>query len=101
MFERFRFTGTGEGIAHDVLDQCIYAFENMPVGLLPVQIVFPGVLCEDQLHSAKGFSLPPPFSSSAIDSRSRLALAGTRSRYEVSSSALKSSRESITTESSF
>ncbi len=101
VFKRFGFAGTRERIAHDFMDQPVDAFEYVLVGLLPEEIVLPGIPGKDQLHSASFRVLPPPRSSSAIDSRSRLAFFGTRNRYAVSSSALKSSRESITTDSSF
>jgi len=100
VFERFGFAGTRERIVHDFMDQLVYAFEHVLVGLLPVEIVLPGIPGKNQLHSASLRVLPPPRSSSAIDSRRRLAFFGTRRRYAVSSSALKSSRESITTDAS-
>ncbi len=101
VFEGFRLSGSGERVAHDLMDKPVDAFEHLFVGLLPVEVVFPGMLREDEFHSASLRTLPPPRSSSAMDSMSRLAFFGTRSRYAVSSSALKSSRESITTDSSF
>ncbi len=101
VFERFGFARAGEGISNDLMDDPVDAFEHVFVGLLPIEIVLPGVPGKNQLHSASLRVFPPPRSSSAIDSRSRLAFFGTRRRYAVSSSALKSSRESITTDSSF
>jgi len=101
VFERFGFAGTLEWFTHDLMDQPVYSFEHVLVGLLPVEIILPGIPGKDQLHSTSLRVLPPPRSSSAIDSRRRLAFFGTRRRYAVSSSALKSSRESITTDSSF
>jgi len=101
VFERFGFAGPCEGISNDLMYQFVDACKHVPVGLLPVEIVLPGVPGKDQLHSASLRVLPPPRSSSAMDSRSRLAFFGTRSRYAVSSSALKSSSDSITTDSSF
>jgi hypothetical protein len=101
VFEWFRFARPREWITHDFMDQPVYAFEHVLVGLLPVEIVLPGVSGEDELHTVSLRVLPPPRSSSAIDSRRRFAFFGTRRRYAVSSSALKSSRESITTDSSF
>ena len=101
MFERFGFAGAGEGISNDLMNEPVDAFKHVFVGLLPVEIVLPGIPGKDQLHSASLRALPPPRSSSATASRRRLAFFGTRRRYAVSSSALKSSSESITTESSF
>ncbi len=101
VFERLGFAGTGERVMHDLMDQPVDALEHQFVSVLPVKVVFPGVLREDEFHSASLRDLPPPRSSSAMDSSSRLAFFGTRSRYAVSSSDLKSSSESITTDSSF
>lgn len=101
VFEGFGFAGTGEGVTHDLVDEPVDALEHLSVGILPVKVVLPGVFRKDKLHSASLRTLPPPRSSSAMDSRSRFAFLGTRSRYEVSSSDLKSSSESITTDSSF
>ena len=80
MFERFRFASAGEWIAHDFIDEPVDALEYLLVGRLPVQVVFPGVLGKDELHSARERFLPPPRSSSAMDSKSRLAFLGTRRR---------------------
>jgi hypothetical protein len=101
VFERFRFAGSSERIANDLMDKPVDAFEYLPVCLLPVEVILPCVFGKDRLHSASLRALPPPRSSSAMDSRRRLAFFGTRNRYAVSSIALKSSRESITTDSSF
>lgn len=101
VFKRFRLAGACEGIVHNFMYKPVDAFEHLPVGLLPVEVILPCILGKDQLHSASLRALPPPRSSSAIDSRRRLAFFGTRRRYAVSSSALKSSRESITTDSFF
>jgi hypothetical protein len=101
MLEGFGFAGASERIMHDFVNKPVYAFEHLFVGLLAIEIVFPGVFRKDEFHSESLRALPPPCSSSAMDSRSLFALLGTRSRYAVSSSALKSSRESITTDSSF
>ena len=101
VFEGFGFAGTGERVMHYLMDKPVDAFEHQFVGILPVKVVLPGVFRKDKFHSASLRALPPPRSSSAMDSRSRFAFLGTRSRYEVSSSDLKSSSESITTDSSF
>ena len=101
VLEGFGFAGAGEGVTHDLMDEPIDAVEHLPVGLLPVEIVLPGMLRKDEFHSESFRAFPPPRSSSEMDSRIRLAFLGTRRRYAVSSIALKSSRESITTGSSF
>jgi len=101
VFKRLGLAAACEGIAHYLVNKAVDAFEHIFVGLLPIEIVFPGIFGKDQFHSASFRLLPPPRSSSAIDSRRRLAFFGTLKRYAVSSSALKSSRESITTDSFF
>lgn len=50
----------------------------------------------DQLHSANSRCVPWPVFNCSMAASSRLALAGLRSRYAVSSRAVKSSRDSIT-----
>ena len=83
VFKRFWFAGPLERLMHDLTDQPVDAFKHLPVGLLPVEVVLPGVPRKDQLHSASLRVLPPPRSSSAMDSRSRLAFFGTRRRYAL------------------
>lgn len=101
VFEGFRLAAAGEGIAHYLMDEKVDAFEHLSVGLLPVQVVLPRMPGKDEFHLASLRDLPPPRSSSAMDSSSLRAFFGTRRRYAVSSRAVKSSSESITTESSF
>jgi len=101
VFEWLGLAGAGERVIHYFMDKPVDAFEHHFVCVLPVEIIFPGVFRKDEFHPASLRALPPPRSSSAMDSRSLFAFFGTRSRYAVSSSALKSSSESITTDSSF
>lgn len=42
VFEGFRLSGAGERVAHDLMDEPVDAFEHMFVGVLPVEVVFPG-----------------------------------------------------------
>lgn len=87
VLERFRFTDALERRASNVLNQEIDSLEKFAVRLLPMKIVIPSMLGEDQLHSRSSFSVPAPASNSAIDSNNRRAFRGLRSRYAVSSSA--------------
>ncbi|KXS51878.1 MAG: hypothetical protein AWU57_3737 [Marinobacter sp. T13-3] len=56
MFERFRFTDTFERFALGFLDQLVDSIKDFFISFLPVQIVFPGVLGEDEFHSRSSFS---------------------------------------------
>jgi len=96
-----RLAGTRERGSHNLMNEAVDALEHVSVSRLPVEVVLPCMLGKDQLHLASLRTLPPPRSSSAIDSRRRLAFLGTRKRYAVSSIDVKSSSESITTDSSF
>ena len=87
MSERFRFSDSLEWRAFDIPDELIDSLQDFFVGALPVKIIFPGVLREDQIHSTSARLVPAQDSSSAIDSRSRRAFFGLRSRYAVSSRA--------------
>ena len=80
MFKGLRFTNTFKGISFNSFYQVIYAMEYFFIGFLPKQIVVPGVVREDQLHSMSSFSVPFSFSSWAIDSIKRLVFLGDRKR---------------------
>ena len=56
MFERFRLADTFERFSLGLFDQLVDSVKNLFVGFLPVQIVFPGVLREDEFHSRSTFS---------------------------------------------
>ena len=43
VFKRFGFACAREWIAHDLMDQSVYPFEYVLVGLLPVEIILPGI----------------------------------------------------------
>jgi hypothetical protein len=101
MLELFGLAGSGKWFARNFLNEPVDAFEHLPVGFHPILVIVPGVLGKNELHLASVRYVPPPFSNSASDPRSRRAFFGTRSRYEVSSIALKSASKIITTESSF
>src|SRR6185437_15095133 len=76
----FGLARPGEGCAKALLDEAVEARRQPGILSLPVKIVLPGALAEDQFHSVSGRSCPSPRSSSATDSSSRSALAGLRSR---------------------
>jgi hypothetical protein len=56
VFEGFWFANTFERLSLGLFDQLVDSVNNLFVGFLPVQIVFPGVLGEDELHSRSSFS---------------------------------------------
>src|ERR1041384_5105738 len=64
----------------DFLDEDINVLEDFAVLALPIEIIFPSVLGENELHSTSSRSVPPPDSNSATDSRSRRAFFGLRKR---------------------
>ena len=59
MFKRFRFADSFKGLAHDVLDEGVYAFEYFLVGALPVLILVPGFQRKANPHRIVG--LPGSF----------------------------------------
>ena len=81
------FSDSLEGRTLDIFDELIDSVEDFSVGALPIQIIFPSMLGKDQIHSISSRFLPPPDSSSAMDSRSRRAFLGLRSKNDVSSRA--------------
>ena len=87
MLKRFGFSNSLEWRTFYVLDKCVDPLEDFSVGSLPIEIVLPGMLGEDELHSASSCSVPPPASSSATDSSNLRAFFGLRRRYAVSSRA--------------
>lgn len=80
MLQRLRLADAGKGRPRNLPDERVDALEQFLIGLLPVQVILPGLLGEDQLHSARLRSWPLPSSSSAIASSRRRAFFGLRSR---------------------
>ena len=80
MFKWFRFSDPLERRVLDVFDKLIYSLQDLFISSLPVEVIFPGVLREDQIHSTRSLSVPAPDANSAMDSRSRRAFFGLRSR---------------------
>src|SRR5262249_34038579 len=87
VFQGLGLAEAGERLALDVADEGVDPLEDLAIGLLPVEVVLPRALGENELHSASSRSRPPPRSNSASASRRRRALRGLRSRWVVSSSA--------------
>jgi hypothetical protein len=56
VLEGLRFTNTFEWFSLGLFDQLVDSVKDLFVGFLPVQIVFPGVLGEDEFHSRSSFS---------------------------------------------
>ena len=56
VFEGFWFANTFERFSFDLFDQLVDSVKNLFVGFLPVQIIFPGILGEDEFHSRSSFS---------------------------------------------
>ena len=70
MLQGLRFAGPCKGGTQDLVDQIVDPFQKRSVGSLPVEVILPGVLGKDKLHSTSSLCVPPPESNSAIDSRS-------------------------------
>jgi hypothetical protein len=87
MFERLRLADAGEWIASDVFDEGIDFAGDFSISFNPVEIVFPALFVEKNLHgsirvrSVAGI----PARRSLMDLSNLAALAGDLSRYSVSS----------------
>jgi hypothetical protein len=80
MLQGFRLAEAFKGSALRVFDEGIDAVEDFAVGLLPIEILLPGMFREDEFHSTNSRSVPPPDSNSATDARRRRAFLGLRKR---------------------
>lgn len=80
MFQRLRFPDSFKGIAFDFFNKCVDPPEDLLVGLLPIQVILPCMVGENQLHSISSLSVPFPSSSSTMDSIKRLVFFGERKR---------------------
>ena len=87
MFQWLWFANALEGVTRNAPNEQIYSFKQFFIRLLPVEVVFPCIFSEDQLHSVSSLVLPLPASSSVIDSISLRAFFGLLNKYAVSSSA--------------
>ncbi len=80
VLKRFGFTNTFKRIAFGFLNESIDTMEDFFISFLPIDIVIPGVVRENELHSISSLSTPFSFSSWTMDSNSRLAFLGDRKR---------------------
>lgn len=96
VLEGLRLPDPVSRITQCVIDQPVDPLEDLPIGLEPMLVVVPAVRSEDQPHSASSCSCLSPDMACWRLSNSRLALAGTRSRYAVSSRAAYSSADTST-----
>jgi len=80
VLQRFGLADALEGSPLNVTDEGVDALYYLTVRLLPVEVLFPRVLREDELHSVRSLSVPRPASSASIDSSRRRAFFGLRSR---------------------
>src|SRR5260370_1549018 len=93
--QRLGLAGPGKRRACAFVDETVQTGEQLRVRRLPVEIVFPGALAEDEPHSATVRPIPPPCSSSAMASLSRSPSLALRNRWRVSSYDPKSSRDTL------
>ena len=87
VLQRLGFAHPGKRVTLHLIDQLVDPFNDFRVSLWPVQIVFPGVVSKNQLHFASFLATPFPAVSCAAAESKRLAFAGLRNKYAVSSSA--------------
>ena len=80
VFKWFRFSNTLKWISFRFFDEGVDTMKNLFIGFLPKEIIIPGVVRKDELHSISSFSVPLSFSSWEIDSIKRLVFFGDRKR---------------------
>src|SRR5574338_605739 len=80
MFQWFGLADAGEGFALDLAEEVVDALDHPLVLLLPVEVILPGRVGEDESHSASSRSTPWPAASWAAAASRRRALAGLRRR---------------------
>jgi len=76
MPEGLGLTSPFKGSALYFLNELVDTLKDLSVSPLPVEIIIPGMFGEDDLHSINCRSVPPPDSSSVMDSRSLRAFLG-------------------------
>ncbi len=87
--ERLWLANALERVPLGLLNQPIHSLENLPIAILPILIILPGLRREEKVHPVRSEScltIPSPRSSESIASLSRFALTGDRKRYAVSES---------------
>ena len=80
MFKWFRFSNTLKWISFRFFYEGIDTTKKLFIGFLPKEIIIPGVVRKDELHSKSSLSVPLSFSSWATDSIKRLVFFGDRKR---------------------
>ena len=80
VFQRLWFSDPFKRIAFDLFDQRIDASQDFPVVLLPIKIIFPGMVGENPFHSMRSLSMPLSSASWTMDSMSRRVFLGERKR---------------------
>lgn len=88
VFEWLGFSDPLEWIPHGLFDEGIDATKDFFIRFLPVQVIIPGVIRENEFQSMRSLAVPSSFSSWDMDSIRRRVFFGERKRYAVSSSAL-------------
>ena len=78
--QRLGLAGPGERRPGALLDETIQSREQFGIIRLPIKIVLPGAVAENEPHSATARSVPPPRSSSPIASNSLSAFLALRNR---------------------
>ena len=63
MLERLRFSNSFEWFVLDLLDEGVDAAKNLPVRLLPVQVILPSIIGKYEFQSDSSRSVPSPPSS--------------------------------------
>jgi hypothetical protein len=87
MSQGLGLTSSFKGCTLYFLNEFVDAFKDLSISPLPIEVIIPGMLGEDDLHSINSRSVPPPDSSSTMDSKSLRVFFGLRRRYAVSSRA--------------
>jgi hypothetical protein len=87
MFQGLGLTSAVKGSTLYFLNEFVDTLKDLSVSPLPVEVIFPGMLGEDDPHWINSRSVPPPDSSSKMDSKSLRAFFGLLRRYAVSSRA--------------
>ena len=99
VLERLGFTDPAIWIPHCILYEQVDPFQRPRISFLPVEIFFPRVPRENEIHASSFnfFRITLPHSSDLIDRKRRFAFAGDRNRCAVSCSDSYSASDNITT----
>ena len=80
VFEGLGLADAGERLAGGFADELVDPGQGLCVCLLPVKVILPGGLGEDEFHYVKALSRPWPDSSSEMALSKRIAFFGLRRR---------------------